>query len=103
MKKDRRGELFFYMHSQILARYNADRMANGLEVVKKLSLDEPILEAYFPKINHGNSQRTYAARPAESKLRDVYRDNTKVEIDSLKRWRDRIFDAIDCGYAIDVS
>ena len=28
--KDREGELFYYMHQQMVARYDADRLAVGL-------------------------------------------------------------------------
>ena len=32
--KDRQGELFFYMHQQMLARYDAERLAGGLPPVR---------------------------------------------------------------------
>ena len=36
--KDRRGEIFYYMHQQIVARYNAERLSNGMPSVVRLSL-----------------------------------------------------------------
>lgn len=46
---DRHGELFLYMHQQMLARYNAERLAHDLDPVVPLSdLDAPIAEAYDP-------------------------------------------------------
>ena len=37
---DRQGELFAYMHQQMLARYNAERQAQGLPVVVPYEFDE---------------------------------------------------------------
>jgi hypothetical protein len=46
---DRQGELFFYMHQQMLARYNAERLAHDLDPVLPLSdLGAKIAEAYDP-------------------------------------------------------
>src|SRR5215468_10182657 len=46
---DRQGELFFYMHQQMLARYNAERLAHNLDPVVPLSdLGAKIAEAYDP-------------------------------------------------------
>jgi tyrosinase len=45
VNKDRRGELFFYMHTQIIARYNVERFCNKLDKVKPLNnLREPVPE-----------------------------------------------------------
>ncbi len=47
--QDRQGELFFYMHQQMLARYDHERVAAGLERVKSLAeYDQPIPEGYDP-------------------------------------------------------
>jgi hypothetical protein len=46
---DRQGELFFYMHQQMLARYNTERLAHGLDPVVALAdLTAPIGEGYDP-------------------------------------------------------
>lgn len=103
VNKDRRGELFFYMHHQILARYDTDRMANGLERTKSLSLEAPIEEAYFPKIIRSKTQRAYAARFANLALKDINREDLVIEVNDLRRWRDRIYEAIDTGLVTDVS
>jgi len=48
--KDRRGELFYYMHQQVIARYNAERFSNNLaRVLPFNNLRDPIAEGYFPK------------------------------------------------------
>jgi tyrosinase len=47
--KDRQGEVFFYMHQQMLARYDAERLALGLGPVQSLQdYDAPIAVGYDP-------------------------------------------------------
>jgi len=47
--KDRHGELFFYMHQQMLARYDAERVAAGMARVAPLTdLGVPIPIGYRP-------------------------------------------------------
>lgn len=102
--KDRRGELFYYMHSQIIARYNTERFANRLQRVRPLSnFREAIPEGYFPKIIRSANNRAYPPRGSNVSLSDVDRDNTSVEIGDMERWRDRILQAIDQKFVINES
>ena len=62
--QDRQGELFFYMHQQMLARYDAERRALGFgPVVPFADYREPIGEGYED-------------RPEDTPLRDVDRPDT---------------------------
>lgn len=102
--KDRRGELFYFMHSQIIARYNNERFCNRLGRVKPLNnLRERIPEGYFPKIIRGVNNRAYPARVANSMLQDLTRveDDTYTEIADVERWRDNILNAIDQGFVVE--
>ncbi|EDS34231.1 phenoloxidase subunit 1 [Culex quinquefasciatus] len=106
VKKDRRGELFFYMHSQLIARYNMDRFCNQLASVKNFTnFRETIPEAYFPKMLRSSNNRSYPGRHRNIALQDVNRiDNgTIVQVNDLERWRDRILEAIDQGFVLDNS
>lgn len=106
VNKDRRGELFYYMHNQIINRYNNDRMCNGLERVKPLNnLRVAVPEGYFPKIIRSSNNRAYPPRHANSLLSDVNRveDDTVVELGDIERWRDRIYQAIDQGHVVDMG
>src|ERR1043166_5736456 len=52
IRKDRHGELFIYMHRQMLARLDAERQALGIPLVKPLeNYHEPIPEGYHPSEN----------------------------------------------------
>ncbi|XP_059616951.1 phenoloxidase 2-like [Phlebotomus argentipes] len=101
VRKDRRGELFYYMHSQIIARYNIERLCNRMGRVRHLSnLREAIPEGYFPKLSRSSNNQTYPPRFTNVTLKDIDRpdDNTQVQISDLEGWRDRILQAIDQGY-----
>ncbi|XP_046387012.1 phenoloxidase 1-like [Ischnura elegans] len=101
--KDRRGELFYFMHQQIIARYNFERLCNRLGRVRRLlNLREPIEEGYFPKLDSVVASRTWAPRPAGANLSDVNREVDQLVFDlaDIERWRDRIIEAIHLGRVI---
>ncbi|XP_030746158.1 phenoloxidase 1-like isoform X2 [Sitophilus oryzae] len=98
VNKNRRGELFYYMHQQIMARYNFERLCNKMKRVERLiDWDEPIKEAYFPKLDSLVASRGWPARVENQRIRNLRRetDGLKLDLDDLKRWRDRIFAAIN--------
>ncbi|XP_023245052.1 phenoloxidase subunit 1-like [Copidosoma floridanum] len=95
--KDRRGELFYYMHRQIMSRYNIERLCNNLPRARRMTnLREPIPEAYFPKLDQMVAGRAWPARPAGFVLADVNRkvDRLRFDLSDLERYRDRIMEAI---------
>lgn len=99
--KDRRGELFYYMHQQIIARYNVERMCNKLSRVERyIDWKAPIKEAYFPKLDSLVGSRSWPARVSNTTIQNLNRsvDQIKLDVDDLIRWRDRIFDAIHSGF-----
>ncbi|XP_047538254.1 phenoloxidase subunit 2-like [Vanessa atalanta] len=98
--KDRRGELFYYMHSQIIARYNGERLNNSLARVKKFSnWNEPIPEAYFPKLDSLTSSRGWPPRQADMVWQDLNRpaNGLNITVNDMKRWRRNVEDAISTG------
>lgn len=98
VKKDRRGELFYYMHQQIIARYNAERLCNGLGRVTRYSdFRAPIGEGYFPKLDSQVASRSWPPRFANTVIRDIDRPVNEIKIDvfQLETWRDRFLQAID--------
>ncbi|KAF5280180.1 hypothetical protein FQR65_LT15043 [Abscondita terminalis] len=104
VNKDRRGELFYYMHQQILARYNTDRMCNKLSRVERLvEWREPIKEGYFSKLSNLVASRNYPGRVDDMLIKNLARSEEQlfVDIDNLTQWRDRIVEAILSGFYID--
>ncbi|XP_055374570.1 phenoloxidase 2-like [Condylostylus longicornis] len=102
--KDRRGELFYYMHQQLVARYNLERFSNNLARVKRFNnLRDPIKEGYFPKMDSLVASRAWPPRFADTTLKDLNRelDQIKLDIGDLERWRDRFYEAIHQGFVVD--
>jgi hypothetical protein len=86
--RDRQGELFFYMHRQMLARYDAERLAAGLPRVEPFS-------DYRAEIRQGYDSGLpgYSPRPPGTHLGDI-KDYTVHE---HERRRDRLLDAVSLG------
>ncbi|XP_055858620.1 phenoloxidase 2-like [Episyrphus balteatus] len=104
--KDRRGELFYYMHQQIVARYNMERFSNNMSRVRRLNnLREPIPEGYFPKMDSLVASRAWPPRFANAAMQDLDRelDQIKLDVGDLERWRDRFYEAIHQGFVVDES
>ncbi|CAH1106364.1 unnamed protein product [Psylliodes chrysocephalus] len=102
VNKNRRGELFYYMHQQIVARYNFERLSHGMKRVERfIDWRQPIAEAYFPKLDSLVASRSWPARVANQRLSNLRRevDQISTDIDEMERWRDRIFNAISSGVA----
>ncbi|XP_027839310.1 phenoloxidase 2-like [Aphis gossypii] len=106
VNKDRRGELFFYMHQQIIARYNMERLSNNMNrVVRLTNWNEPIAEGYFPKLDNILANRVWPPRPVNAVLTNISREVEQItfDIEDLVRWRDRIFNAIHSGFIINTA
>lgn len=104
--KNRRGELFYYSHQQIMARYNFERFSNRMGRSERFNdWRAPISEGYFPKLDSLVASRTWPARVPGQVLQDVNReaDQLQQDVDDLYRWRDRIFAAIASGFVTDVN
>ncbi|CAG8713702.1 5173_t:CDS:2, partial [Acaulospora morrowiae] len=113
--KKRQGELFIYMHRQMVARYEAERLSNGLPQVKEYSdYTEVIQEHYYPdddlSATRSGSVITFSARESGGVLKDglsstgqdgSVREGTKVT--DLANNRDLLVRTIEQGYFEDVS
>ncbi|PZC75388.1 hypothetical protein B5X24_HaOG206118 [Helicoverpa armigera] len=98
VNKDRRGELFYYMHQQIIARYNMERLCNGLQRVRRfMNFREPIDEGYFPKLDSQVASRAWPPRFAGTTIRDLDRpvDQIRADVSELETWRDRFVQAVE--------
>ncbi|GBP31842.1 Arylphorin subunit alpha [Eumeta japonica] len=50
--KKHRGEIYYNVHQQLLARYYLERLVNGLDEIEKLAWDSPITTGYHPTMTH---------------------------------------------------
>ena len=95
-RKDRQGELFCYMHQQMIARYDTERLSVGLPRVEMLrDYRAPISEGYDP----GPLLRDiFPARPPGLRLADIPLGNgSTYSVQEHEIRRDRLFDAVERG------
>ncbi|GFW92072.1 hemocyanin C chain [Trichonephila clavipes] len=95
--KDRKGELFYFMHQQMCARYDCERLSNGLpRMIPFHNFHEP-LEGYSAHLSSFVNGLPYASRPTGMSLHDIH----GIGVQDLERWRERILDAINLGFVTD--
>ncbi len=70
-EEQRQGEMFFYMHEQMLARYDAERLAVGLDRVKPFSDYRAPLEIGYDPGAFALGERTFPPRAANVQLEDI--------------------------------
>ncbi len=83
--QDRQGELFFYMHQQMLARYDAERLAVGLDPVQPY-------DDYRAPIGQG-----YGDRPPDQRLRDLTVPRLNLTVAEVEAQRREVADAVASG------
>lgn len=101
--KDRRGELFYYMHEQMMARYNSERICNGMAKVRAFSeFNETLRDGYFPKLGTLVANRTWPARADNTKLESVIREDedVRIDIDDMKKSLERFREVVKNGRVV---
>jgi len=89
--KDRQGELFWYMHQQMLARYDTERLALGLPAVQPFeSYRDPIAEGYDANV------ALFSDRPANQRLTDLPQYNYMIA--DHETVRTRLMRAVQQGF-----
>lgn len=97
---NRHGELFAYMHSQLLARYAAERLCVGLPpVVPFDDYRAPIVEEYDPDIEimlkgHLTKPGNRPPNTTLSDLRAPYDVRPGAKLDAQEKFRDRLRSAV---------
>ncbi|GFT57369.1 hemocyanin F chain [Nephila pilipes] len=110
--KDRKGELFYYMHQQMMARYDCERLGIGLQRVipfqnfaEKFGGYAPHLTSFLEDPDQDEPQKTgnYGSRPIGLGLIDLNRADATGQVEDLERWKDRLMQAAHLGAVIDES
>ena len=96
---DRRGERYLYTMQQMLARFNLERLSNGLDNVKDVSIDSVIENGAFPQLQYTNGLQ-FPNRHNNYKINN--QQNEKL-IQIVKDYENRIVRAIDQGFIETVS
>nr|AGG40958.1 hexamerins subunit type 2 [Calliptamus italicus] len=89
----RRGDSFFFILQQLLARYYLERLSNRLPDVKPIDYSRPVLVGYYPELRLQNGIEA-PARPE-----GVYPSNFDLLfVERIQNYERRIRDAIDLGF-----
>ncbi|XP_043280053.1 arylphorin subunit alpha-like [Venturia canescens] len=97
-EKDIRGEEYLYGHKQILARYNLERIANGLERIEDFDWNSEFYPGYYPTMTYHNGL-PFPQRPHWSKIPHY----KYIYSRAIQDYEMRISAAIDLGYVIDAD
>ena len=102
---DRQGELFIYMHSQMVSRYDAESLSWGLGTTPTWGYDDVLVYGYTPVPGLIDG---YGARPPNQGWYETHNPNIPDDVAPVSkaemiRWRDNIFRAIDDGYFVTVN
>nr|ABO27098.2 storage protein 2 [Omphisa fuscidentalis] len=90
--KDHRGEWFWFIHKQILARYYMERLSNGLGEIPELGLDI-VKQGYSSGLAYHNGI-PYPVRPNYLYLQQPWLVH---KIDQIVDYERRMYDVIDSG------
>lgn len=106
---ERRGEQFYYMMQQLLARYYLERLSNGLGEIPLIDYSLPIRTGYYPMMSYPNGMR-FPMRPnniwpkmQRAMENTQFSNNYTNSYAFVRDYGRRIKDAIDLGYVFTVS
>nr|CAR85697.1 hemocyanin subunit type 1 precursor [Cryptotermes secundus] len=89
VKKDRQGELFYYMHHQLIARLDLERLSNDLPFVKPLYWEDKIEDGFYPQTTYRVGGE-FPARPDNFEFQDLQDIKVKDMVDYTRRIREAI-------------
>jgi hypothetical protein len=106
LKYDNRGEAFYYMYQQILARYYLERLSHGFGEIENFDWEVPFETGYYPSLCYPNGLH-FPTRPNYAHLYEYfYNYGQKYGFNKyansysyVKDFERRIHDVIDSGYA----
>merc|ERR1712212_220478 len=91
---DRKGELFFWAHHQLTARFDSERLSNHLNMVEELYWDKLIVQGFAPHTTYRYGGE-FPTRPDNIRFEDV---DGVIRVRDMIIHESRIRDAIDHGY-----
>ncbi|XP_018563800.1 hexamerin [Anoplophora glabripennis] len=106
LKNDRRGEQYYYLYQQLLARYYLERLSNDFGEIDMVYWDEPVKTGYYPSLTYPNGLE-FPSRPNFAKLSEYFynygqswsfKSRYGYSYTLVKDYERRIRDIIDWGY-----
>lgn len=98
LTKDNRGEIYYFVHQQILARYYLERLSNGLGEIPFFSWHWPVETGYYPALKYYNGIEF----PQRPKNFDLKQGEFLQHLTQVEDYEMRIREAIDLGYVVKV-
>nr|XP_022916778.1 arylphorin subunit alpha-like [Onthophagus taurus] len=99
----RRGEQFYYIYQQLLARYNLERISNGLGEIPLLQYEQGVPVGFRTPMMYPNGM-PFPERPDHSPFEyyqgPAYYDNDTLSLLNIKLYERRLLDAIDSGFVL---
>ncbi|XP_044017319.1 hexamerin-like [Aphidius gifuensis] len=91
-----RGELYYYIHQQLMARYYLERLSHGFGEIEDFSYSKDFAPSFYSTLAYSNG----VALPSRERWSEVpsYKYNYVREIENIEM---RIYEAIDSGYLYD--
>jgi hypothetical protein len=71
LKNDRRGEQYYYLYQQLLARYYLERLSNGLGEIEFFNYEEPFKYGYYSSLRYPNGL-SFPNRPNYARLTETF-------------------------------
>ncbi|XP_055308600.1 phenoloxidase 3-like [Sitodiplosis mosellana] len=100
--KDRRGELFYFMHHQIMNWYDCNRLTAGIPLTVPFDyFRKPIERGIYPELTTATNKNLISPRQDNVYLQDLLRPEFNLKVADLERWYERIVEAVDKGFGID--
>ncbi|PSN36662.1 Hemocyanin A chain [Blattella germanica] len=87
--KDRKGELFYWMHHQLIARFDLERLSNDLPFVEPLYWEGKIENGFYPQTTYRVGGE-FPARPDNYEFHDLENIKVKDMVDYTRRIREAI-------------
>ncbi|KAG7171543.1 Pseudohemocyanin-2-like 2 [Homarus americanus] len=94
---ERRGENYFWVHHQLVNRFEAERISNHLQKIEKLHWERNLHEGFDPHTSYKNGN-PFPFRHDDIHIEDV---DKVAEVRDMIVMENRIRDAIAHGYVID--
>lgn len=106
---ERRGETFYYVYQQFLARYYLERLSNGRGEIPFFNYEVPVAKGFCPSLRYPNGLE-FPSRPNHANLYEYfynygqkYSNRYAYSYTFAQDYERRIRDAIDKGYVRTVS
>lgn len=96
-KRARRGEIWWFYHKQLLARYYMERLSNGLGEIPEIT--EVVEDGYNPGLLYHNG----IPFPVRPNYYNLEQPHLSKEIEAVTEYERRLWESIDQGYIVNVS